>query len=55
MIVHGAGKHSEGGQGVLGQCTVEALTSGGAAPLVRAFATAHTRQGGLGALAVYLK
>lgn len=55
MIIHGAGTHSEGGVGVLAECTVEELTRGGAAPLVQAFATAHSRRGGLGALAVYLK
>lgn len=55
LIVHGAGNHSEAGQSVLAPRTVQALTAGGAAPLVRAFATAHSRRGGLGALAVMLQ
>jgi len=55
MIIHGAGTHSEGGVGVLAETTVDELTRGGAAPLVQAFATAHARRGGLGALAVYLR
>lgn len=55
LIIHGAGQHSEAGLPVLAPRTVEALTGGGAAPLVQAFATAHSRRGGLGALSVLLK
>ncbi|MEM9070027.1 MAG: Smr/MutS family protein [Myxococcota bacterium] len=54
-IIHGKGKHSEGGVGVLRDAAVAALTKGGAAPLVDAFATAPDRFGGEGALLVRLR
>ena len=54
-IVHGKGRHSEGGRGVLQDAVVEALTNGGAAPLVDSFASAPTRFGGLGAMLVRLR
>ncbi len=54
-IVHGKGSHSEGGIGVLEDAVVKALTHGGAAPLVEAFATAPKRFGGSGALLVRLR
>lgn len=54
LIVHGRGQHSAGGVGVLAEVVVETLSRGGAAPVVRAFATAPQRQGGTGALLVYL-
>jgi DNA-nicking Smr family endonuclease len=53
-IVHGKGLHSEGGVGVLRDHVVHALTEGGAAPIVRAFATAPAALGGSGALLVEL-
>lgn len=53
-IVHGKGKHSEGGVGVLQGTTVHALSQGGAAPLVEAFASAPDRFGGEGAIIVRL-
>jgi DNA-nicking Smr family endonuclease len=52
-IVHGRGTHSAIG-GVLREAVIEALTKGGAAPLVHAFATAPPRLGGEGALLVRL-
>ncbi len=52
-IVHGKGTHSALG-GVLREAVIEALTKGGAAPLVHAFATAPARLGGEGALLVRL-
>lgn len=55
LVVHGQGRHSEGGIGVLGDCVVRALTEGGAAPLVLAFCSASLKQGGTGALLVRLK
>lgn len=54
LLVVGKGKHSHGGVGVLGECVVEALTSGGAAPVVTAFVSAPERLGGHGALLVRL-
>lgn len=54
-VVHGKGTHSEGGVGVLRDVVVRALTEGGAAPVVRAFATAATELGGSGALIVQLE
>lgn len=54
-VVHGKGSHSEGGQGVLRDAVVRALTSGGAAPLVDSFATAPRRFGGHGALLIRLR
>lgn len=53
-LVHGKGLHSEGGAPVLRDRAVDALTRGGAAPLVLAFATAPEAQGGTGALLVRL-
>ena len=53
-IIHGKGKHSEGGIGVLQSATVHALTQGGAAPLVEAFVSAPERMGGEGAILVRL-
>lgn len=54
-VVHGKGKHSEGGVGVLRDRVVKALTEGGAAPVVTAFATAAAPLGGSGALIVQLE
>lgn len=54
-IVHGKGLHSEGGLGVLQDHTVRVLTEGGAAPVVRAFASAAPELGGSGALVVQLE
>ncbi len=53
-VVHGKGLHSEGGIGVLGDRVLAALTEGGAAPVVLAFATAPHELGGSGALLVQL-
>lgn len=55
LIIVGKGTHSEGGVGVLGGIAREALSRGGAAPLVQAFASAHETLGGRGALAVLLR
>jgi DNA-nicking Smr family endonuclease len=55
LIIHGKGAHSEGGIGVLEEACVEALTKGGAAPYVEAFATAPTRFGGRGAIVARLR
>jgi DNA-nicking Smr family endonuclease len=54
LVIVGKGSHSEDGVGVLGAAAVEALTHSGAAPLVVAFASAHARHGGSGAIAVLL-
>ena len=54
LIIVGKGQHSEDGVGVLAEVAVRALSQGGAAPLVAAFASAHSRHGGSGALAVLL-
>jgi len=54
LIIAGKGLHSENGIGVLRDAAVDALTKGFAAPLVVAFASAHTNRGGSGALAVLL-
>ncbi len=54
LIVHGKGLHSEGGAGVLRDVVVRALTHGGAAPVVLAFASAAVELGGSGALVVEL-
>ena len=54
LIVHGRGQHSAGGVGVLAEVVLETLSRGGAAPVVRAFMSAPQRQGGSGALVVYL-
>jgi DNA-nicking Smr family endonuclease len=53
-VVHGKGLHSEGGLPVLRDRVVHALTEGGAAPLVRGFASCDARGGGTGALMVRL-
>jgi DNA-nicking Smr family endonuclease len=55
LIIHGKGAHSEGGIGVLEEACVEALTKGGAAPYVEAFATAPARFGGRGAIVARLR
>lgn len=54
LIIVGKGLHSEDGQGVLLDALIDALTHGGAAPLVRCFASAHANLGGRGAVAVML-
>lgn len=54
LIIVGKGLHSEDGQGVLLDALIDALTHGGAAPLVRCFASAHANLGGSGAVAVML-
>jgi DNA-nicking Smr family endonuclease len=54
LVIVGKGLHSEDGQGVLLHALIDALTKGGAAPLVRCFASAHTNLGGTGAVAVLL-
>lgn len=54
-LIHGKGRHSEGGRGVLEGACVEALSEGGAAPLVEAFTTAPERHGGHGVLVVRLR
>lgn len=54
LIISGKGLHSENGQGVLLDALIDALTNGGAAPLVRCFASAHANLGGSGAVAVML-
>lgn len=54
-IIHGKGTGSSGGQGVLQGAVITALTKGGAAPFVDAFATAPRRMGGDGALLVRLR
>ena len=54
LIIVGKGLHSEDGQGVLLDALIDALTNGGAAPLIRSFASAHSNLGGTGAVAVML-
>lgn len=54
-LIHGRGKHSEGGLPVLADAVVDALTEGGAAVLVEAFSTAPDRFGGRGATLVRLR
>ena len=54
LIIHGKGTHSENGVGVLAEAVAKALTEGGAAPLVLAFASAPVSLGGTGALLVEL-
>jgi DNA-nicking Smr family endonuclease len=54
-IVHGKGHHSEGGQGVLRDAVVAALTETPAALRVAGFVTAPEPLGGSGALLVELK
>jgi DNA-nicking Smr family endonuclease len=55
LIISGKGQHSEGGVGVLAEPLIETLSAGVCAPLVLAFASAHARLGGEGAIAVLLK
>jgi DNA-nicking Smr family endonuclease len=55
LIIVGKGSHSEAGVSVLAPVARDALTRGGAAPLVQAFASAHATLGGRGALAVMLR
>ncbi|MCB9601758.1 MAG: Smr/MutS family protein [Sandaracinus sp.] len=55
LLIHGKGAHSEGGIGVLEEACVEALTKGGSAPYVEAFATAPQKFGGRGAIVVRLR
>jgi DNA-nicking Smr family endonuclease len=55
LIIVGKGLHSQDGVGVLAHAASDALTQGGAAPLVLGFATAHAANGGSGALAVVLQ
>lgn len=54
-IVHGKGHHSEGGQGVLRDAVILALTESVAAQNVLAFVTAPEVLGGSGAMLVELK
>jgi DNA-nicking Smr family endonuclease len=54
LIVHGRGQRSAGGVGVLPDVVLETLSRGGAAPVVRAFMSAPQRQGGAGAVVVFL-
>lgn len=54
LIIVGKGLHSEDGVGVLLPALIDALIQGLAAPLVRAFASAHAVHGGTGAVAVLL-
>jgi DNA-nicking Smr family endonuclease len=54
LLIHGKGRHSRGGEGVLAEAVVEILTEGPPASHVRAFRTAPGRLGGRGALAVEL-
>lgn len=54
LIVHGRGQHSAGGVSVLSEVVLETISRGGAAPVVRAFMSAPQRQGGSGALVVFL-
>ncbi|HEX2675283.1 MAG TPA: Smr/MutS family protein [Polyangiales bacterium] len=54
LVITGKGLHSKDGVSALRRATIDALTRGGAAPLVGAFATAHDVHGGSGAIAVLL-
>jgi DNA-nicking Smr family endonuclease len=54
LLIVGKGEHSENKTGVLGEVAVEALSRGLCAPMVAAFASAHERHGGRGAIAVLL-
>jgi DNA-nicking Smr family endonuclease len=54
LIIVGKGLHSQDGVGVLMPAVADALTQGLAAPLVRAFSSAHPNLGGRGAIAVLL-
>lgn len=53
-VVTGKGLHNESGISVLRDRVVKAMTEGGAAPVVRAFGSAHRTRGGTGALMVVL-
>ena len=53
-VVHGKGLHSDASGPVLGDAVIDALTRGGAAPLVLAFVTPAAHLGGAGALVVVL-
>jgi len=55
LLIVGKGLHSEDGVSMLGPAAIEALSSGLAAPWVRAFVSAHALHGGNGALAVLLR
>lgn len=54
VIVHGRGRGSEGGRGVLRDAIAGWLSKGRAAGLVRAFVTAPEARGGAGAVLVLL-
>lgn len=54
-VVTGKGLHNESGMSVLRDRVVKAMTEGGAAPVVRAFGSAHRTRGGTGALMVVLE
>jgi DNA-nicking Smr family endonuclease len=54
LVIVGKGLHSHDGVGVLLPAVTDALTQGLAAPLVRAFTSAHPNHGGTGAIAVLL-
>jgi DNA-nicking Smr family endonuclease len=54
LLIVGKGQHSEDGIGVLAETAVDTLSHSVAAPLVSAFASAHERHGGRGAIAVLL-
>lgn len=53
-VVTGKGLHNESGRSVLRDRVVEVMTEGGAAPVVRAFGSAHRTRGGTGAIMVVL-
>jgi DNA-nicking Smr family endonuclease len=55
LLIVGKGHHSEDGRGVLAREAAEALTGGGAAPVVAGFCSADASHGGTGALAVALR
>ncbi|MFK7989866.1 MAG: Smr/MutS family protein [Sandaracinaceae bacterium] len=54
-VVTGKGLHNESGLSILRDRVVKAMTAGGAAPVVRAFGSAHRTRGGTGALMVVLE
>jgi len=54
LLVHGKGKHSENGIGVLASHLVKVLTQGRVSYYVRGFCTADLEHGGSGALSVML-
>ena len=55
LVVHGKGRHSPAGEGVLGRAVVQSLTGADLGPLVRCFTTADRSRGGTGALVVLLE